>query len=273
MAGDVDGGLSYLTLDDFYRAAAQALGIELATARSMTNDTLAGSAWAAPAAGFGDHEQYPDFAIKAAVLLRAVASNHALPDGNKRTALLCAVLFTNLNGHRWVPPLADHPDGEETAEVVEACSTRSVPLGALAAWVDDRLVPVTPPLPPPVSSRPSLMMYPAEYIGDLAYSDHTVHVGDLTVRDVHGYNPAGVYVRRVSGKTDGISVAEIIVTVIGDHYAQEELDAENAEAERYPLGLKEFWRNRLVGKVTYDTDARPLTDAEFEADWAESEQS
>jgi hypothetical protein len=207
------------------------------------------------------------------VLLRAVASNHSLPDGNKRTALLSAILFANLNGHRWVPPPADQPDGEETAEVVEACSTRSVPLGALAAWVDDRLVPVPTPLPDAVSSRPSLVMYPAEYIGDLAYRDHTIEVGDLTVRDVHGYNPAGVYVRRVSGKTDGISVVEIIVTVIGDRYAQEELDAENAEAGRYPLGKKEFWRNRLVGKATYGSDAHPMTDAEFEADWSESEES
>jgi pyruvate/2-oxoacid:ferredoxin oxidoreductase alpha subunit len=47
-------GVNYLTLDDFHRAAARALGVELATARSMTNDTLAGSALAAPAAGFGD---------------------------------------------------------------------------------------------------------------------------------------------------------------------------------------------------------------------------
>ncbi len=233
--------MNYLTLDDFYRAAATALEIDRATARSMTNDTLAGSAVAAPAAGFGDHEQYPDFATKVAVLLRAVASNHALADGNKRTALLCSALFANLNGYRWVRPMADDPDGDETAEVVEACSTRSLPLGALSAWVKDRLVPVPPAVPETLSARPPLVIYPAEYLGDLPYTDHTVNIGDVVVRDVHGYNPAGVYVRRVSGKTDGISVAEIIVTVVGDGYAQEELDAENAEAERHPLGPKEFW--------------------------------
>jgi hypothetical protein len=128
------------------------------------------------------------------------------------------------------------------------------------------------PVPDVLPSRQPLVVYPAEYVGDLAYTDNAVQLGDLTVRDVHGYNPAGVYVRRVSGKTDGISVAEIIISVVGDSYAQEELDAENAEAERYPLGPKEFWRNRLVGKAPYGSDSHPMTDAEFDADWAESEQ-
>lgn len=264
-------GVNYLTLHDFYQAAAEALGIDLATVRAMTNDTLAGSALAAPAAGFGDHEQYPKFPVKTAVLLQAVASNHALPDGNKRTALLCAVLFANLNGYRWVEPDADGPDGDETAEVVEAVATRAIPLAALSAWVEDRLEPVPPPPPEILADRPSLVVYPAEYIGDLAYTDNAVELGDLIIRDVHGYNPAGVYVRRISGKTDGISVAEIIISVVGDGYAQEELDAENAEAEKYPLGPKEFWRSRLVGKATYGPDGHPMTNQEFEADWAESE--
>jgi death on curing protein len=266
-------GVTYLVPDDFHRAAAVALGIDLATVRSMTNETLAGSALAAPAAGFGDYEQYPEFATKAAVLLRAVASNHPLADGNKRTALLCAILFANLNGYRWEASAGDDPDGEETAEVVEAASTRTVPLAALAAWVDDRLVPVPLSLPEGSSGRAPLVIYPAEYVGDLAYTDHAVRLGDLTISDVHGFNPAGVYVRRISGKTDGISVAEVIISVVGDGYAQEELDAENAEADLYPLASKEFWRGRLVGKATYGADGHGMTDEEFERDWAEGEQA
>ena len=131
--------IAYLTIEDFHRAAAEALGAELATVRAVTNDTLAGSALAAPSAGFGDFEKYPEFATKTAVLLQAVASNHALPDGNKRTALLCAILFAALNGYRWVPPEGDDPDGTETAEMVEATSTRTVPLDDLASWIEDRL--------------------------------------------------------------------------------------------------------------------------------------
>ena len=131
--------IAYLTLEDYYRAAGEALGTELATVRAVTNDTLAGSALAAPSAGFGDYEKYPEFATKTAVLLHAVASNHALPDGNKRTALLCAILFAALNGYRWVPPEGDDPDGTETAEMVEATSMRTVPLEDLASWIEDRL--------------------------------------------------------------------------------------------------------------------------------------
>lgn len=40
----------------------EALGVDIETARRITNETLAGSALAAPAAGFGDFEKYPDFA-------------------------------------------------------------------------------------------------------------------------------------------------------------------------------------------------------------------
>ena len=118
-----------------------------------------------------------------------------------------------------------------------------------------------------------MVIYPAEYVGGLSYEGHMVEVGDLRIGDVHGYNPAGVYVRRISGKTDGISVAEIIISVVGDAYAQEELDAENAETKRYPFGQKEFWRSRLVGKATYGIDRHPMTNAEFEGDWAEGERT
>jgi death on curing protein len=140
-----DGAVVYLTMDDFYRAASKALRTDLITVRSITNETLAGSALAAPSAGFGDLEQYPDFANKTAVLLQAVASNHPLPDGNKRTSLLCAILFADLNGYRWDPPAGDLPDGSESAEIVERASMRSIPLESLSAWVADRLVRLSGP--------------------------------------------------------------------------------------------------------------------------------
>ena len=218
-------------------------------------------------------EQYPEFATKAAVLIQAVASNHALPDGNKRTALLCGGLFCQLNGFGAGFLLRPTTYGTETAEVIEAVSTRSVPLGALTGWVGIVSLAVPPALPESLAQRPPLVIYPAEYVGDLPYADHTVTIGELVIHDVHGYHPAGVYVRRISGKTEGISVAEIIISAVGDGYAQEEFDAENAEAERYPLGVKEFWRSRLVGKATYGKDGHPMTDEEFESDWAEGERA
>jgi death-on-curing protein len=181
-------------LDDFVQAAAVAMGADVRTVRNMMEPTLAGSALAAPAAGFGDFEKYPEFRTKAAVPLQAVASNHALPDGSKRTALLCTILFANLNGFRWEPPEADDPEGAETAEVVEAAATRSVPLGALAAWVAERLMAVPPALPDRPEDRPPLVMYSAEFVGSLPYESNTIEIGELVISDVHGNNPAAVYV-------------------------------------------------------------------------------
>lgn len=258
----------YLSYDDFVLAAAEALGTDPDTAAKLATRSLAESALAAPAAGYGGQDRYPRFAEKTAVLLERLVRNHALRDGNKRTALLCAILFANLNHHEWEPPEADDPDGDETAEIVEAVAAGRVPLAAITAWVDDRLH-VAAPLS---LGHPPVVIYPAEYVGPLTYTDHRITLGDLTIDDVHGFNPAGVYVRRISGKTEGISVAEIVISVVGDGYAQEELDAENAEAERYPLGPKEYWRGRLVGTALYD-DGHTMTDEEFEAEWAEGEDS
>jgi death-on-curing protein len=150
----VSGEINYLTLDDFFDAAVEAMRTDLVTVQIATNVPLAESALAAPGAGFDDFEKYPTFPLKAAVLLQRIASNHALPDGNK-----------------------------------------------------------------------------------------------------------------VSGKVDGLSVAEIIVSVVGDEYAQEELDQENDEANRYPLGPKEYWRGRMVGKYRYGRDGHLMTNDEFESDW------
>lgn len=244
------------------------MGADLETVTHIVSRSLAESALAAPAAGYGDHEQYPDFALKAAVLLQRLVSNHPLPDGNKRTALLCTILLANVNHLEWTPPLADDPDGAESAEIVEAAAAGGVPLAALAAWIDDRLS-IAEPL---THGHPKMVIYPAEYIGALRYDEHSIALGDLIVTDVHGFNPAGVYIRRISGKTEGISVAEIIISVVGDGYAQEELDAENAEAERYPLGPKEYWRGRLVGTALF-ADGHAMTEEEFEAEWAEGEHS
>ena len=261
--------VNYLTFDDYVAAASSGLGMDPSTVRSMANQPLAESALAAPAAGFGDHEQYPDFPLKVAVLLKRVAGNHALPDGNKRAALLCAILFAGLNGFDWEPPQSDEPDGSETAEIVEAAAAGLIPLSALAAWIQLRLIDVTLEPDSEPEGEYSAVIHAAEYLGELPYEDHTIRIGDLEIPDVHGYNPAMVYLRRITGKGDGISVAEVMISVVGDHYAHEEIDVENFEAARYPLGEKEYWRGRMVGK--YSIGARVMTDADFEREWAQGE--
>jgi prophage maintenance system killer protein len=58
--------------------------------------------------------------MKAAVLLVRLTKNHALPDGNKRTALAVTIAFCDVNGFDWVPPVGDDPDGEETYQLMLA---------------------------------------------------------------------------------------------------------------------------------------------------------
>ena len=130
----------YLTLDDVIQAAATALALESSIVRAIINVPLGRISPQCARGGFGEHGDHPTIPAKVSILLQRVASNHALPDGNKRTALLCAILFSNLNGLAWEPPLGDDPDGTETAEVVEAAAAGVLPFGALSAWVEDRLV-------------------------------------------------------------------------------------------------------------------------------------
>jgi prophage maintenance system killer protein len=47
--------------------------------------------------------------MKAAVLLVRLAKNHALPDGNKRTALATTIAFCDVNGYDWTPSAGDDP--------------------------------------------------------------------------------------------------------------------------------------------------------------------
>jgi prophage maintenance system killer protein len=251
-------------------AAVEATGLPAATVRAVADRNLAESALAAPASGFSGFDRYPELDEKSAILLQRLAGNHALPDGNKRTALLCSILFANLNGYHWLPPLNDEDGGRETAEVVEAAAAGTIPLGALRAWVGERLVPfvVSPPAGEPVHREPLVIYRRSMYVGALPYEDHVLQLGDLRISDVQGFNPASVYVRRISGKADGFSVAEIIISVVGDAYAQEELNAENAEAERYPLGAKEYWRGKLVGRASF-ADGHVMSDDEFEEYWEE----
>ena len=82
--------------------------------------------------------------MKAAVLLVRLTKNHALPDGNKRTALATAIAFCLVNGFDWLPPAVDDPDGEETYQLMLAIAAA---LGAdletveaeVAAWIGERL--------------------------------------------------------------------------------------------------------------------------------------
>ena len=52
-----------------------------------------------PKASFGNKELYTDVFIKAAVLSYSIAEGQVFIDGNKRIALLSALVFLEINGH------------------------------------------------------------------------------------------------------------------------------------------------------------------------------
>ena len=109
----------YLELDDFHRAAAKALNLDLTTVRSITNETLAGSALAAPAAGFGDFEQYPNSLPRRPSSYRPwPATTHSRMATNGRRCFVVRSSASSTDSRGF--PEADDPDGTETAEVIEA---------------------------------------------------------------------------------------------------------------------------------------------------------
>jgi death on curing protein len=90
--------VSYLTLGDYCRIAAEVLGTTPEQIARLPRIALAESALATPAAGFGDHDAYPTLSEKAAVLVERLARNHPLPDGNKRCAFLAVERFLRASG-------------------------------------------------------------------------------------------------------------------------------------------------------------------------------
>jgi death-on-curing protein len=84
----------YLDRDDVLVAGAAAVGVELRVA----DYGLLDAAVARPQATVFGVDAYPDNVTKAAALLHSLARNHALVDGNKRTAWAAAWTFLYING-------------------------------------------------------------------------------------------------------------------------------------------------------------------------------
>ena len=122
-----------------------------------------------------------------------------------------------------------------------------------------------------------MTVLPAEWVGKAAHDKDgmlTIGTGDKVVELylTKGTMPrwwkdecVDVYVRRFA---HDLSIYEIMIAQ-HDGYAQEGLDDENKEAERYPLGPKEYWRSKMLGKATYGVDNHLMTNEEFEEDWAQ----
>ena len=126
---------AYLELADYLLIAEVVLGLPAEVIANFNRIGLAASALAAPQAGFGGVEAYPDFATKAAVLCWHLVKNHPLPDGNKRCAFLATVEFVERNGGTWVPAPGD-PD--ETDQVIRAAASGEMSEAAFRSLVGAR---------------------------------------------------------------------------------------------------------------------------------------
>ena len=62
------------------------------------------SAVSQPKSTFDGEDLYPDVFSKAAILAYCIAENQVFVDGNKRTALVAALTFLRVNGHK-IPPV------------------------------------------------------------------------------------------------------------------------------------------------------------------------
>lgn len=65
-----------------------------------------------------------------------IAWNHPLPDGNKRAAWACLVLFIDLNDGSWND---ERPDTDDAVEAMLAVAAREVDEAWFADWLRERV--------------------------------------------------------------------------------------------------------------------------------------
>lgn len=123
-------GVRYISVDEWVAIVARALSVDRSAVRRAAKLDLVGSALASPLAGFGSTEVYPTLADKAAVLCHRLVKNHALPDGNKRTAFVVMVTFLKRNGCTWIAP-----DDDDLVDVMVGVASDRVSLDELVDWV------------------------------------------------------------------------------------------------------------------------------------------
>lgn len=127
--------IAYVGLADYLLIAERVLGLPAEAIANFNRIGLAASALAAPQAGFGGVEAYPDFATKAAVLCWHLVKNHPLPDGNKRCAFLATVDFVERNGRIWA---AAPGDPDETDLMLRAVASSEVSEAEFRDWIASR---------------------------------------------------------------------------------------------------------------------------------------
>lgn len=79
-------------------------------ANGVRDENLLASAVLTPQSSFGGKSPYADIVEIAAAYLFYICRNHPFVDGNKRTAMVAAIVFLRLNG---IEPLPDSAEWEK----------------------------------------------------------------------------------------------------------------------------------------------------------------
>jgi death-on-curing protein len=121
--------VKYLSLAEALVLGQMVTGIDAVVLETASRTDLLDSALHAPQAGFGDDDFYSDFFMKASVLCTRIARNHPLPDGNKRLAWICMVIFCDLNGYELLA------GKEEAVRTVIAVAAGEMSEDELSRWI------------------------------------------------------------------------------------------------------------------------------------------
>jgi len=111
----VSDGVHFLSVDDVLAIHTNTIGVE-GGSPGLRDAGLLESAVLMPQQQFGGDYLHKGLAAMAAAYLFHIAQNHAFYDGNKRTAVLAALVFLDINGVDVLPG----PDELERATLAVA---------------------------------------------------------------------------------------------------------------------------------------------------------
>jgi death on curing protein len=118
-----------ISIEEFLLVAESVLDIDEEHLKMVTKIGAAQSALAAPFATYGGHDLYEHPVRRAAVLASRIVRNHALPDGNKRVALLLMDLY--LEEHGWRLACSQ----QEIAQAIEDLASRNKSEDCFYKWL------------------------------------------------------------------------------------------------------------------------------------------
>ena len=121
--------MTYLTVDDLGVIHLQVIDAS-GGSQGIRDVGRLESAIAAPRQEAFGESLYPSIFEKAAVLLRAIIADHLFVDGNKRTGMMSALVFLNLNGQD-TTALTD----KELEDFAVQVAIEHLDIPTIAAWL------------------------------------------------------------------------------------------------------------------------------------------